>query len=149
MPPTRVPDPEGRDARVGLAEAGWAVAVAAWSPSTDVLRTDDALVVRVELAGAGAADVQVRATGRELAVWGVRRPPAGHVPRGIDRMEIAFGPFERVVPLPARVVPEAARAQLADGLLEVVLPLARPDPDPDDPAGRRGDVLLTVLVLRP
>jgi HSP20 family protein len=141
-----VPYPDGRDARVGLAEAGWAVAVAAGSPSTDVLRTEDAVVVRVELAGARAADVQVRATEGELAVRGVRRPPAGHAPRQIDRMEIAFGPFERVVPLPDRVVPEAARAQLADGLLEVVLPLARPEPEP---APRRQDVLLTVVVLHP
>lgn len=143
--PTRVPYPEGTDARVDLAEAGWTVAVAAWSPPTDVLRTDDAVVVRVELAGAGAAGVQVRATEGELTVWGVRRPPAGLVPRQIDRMEIAFGPFERVIPLPERVIPESAQAQIADGLLEVVLPLAAPEPEAHP---RRPEVLLTVLVLR-
>ena len=143
--PTRVPYPEGMDPRVGLAEAGWAVSVAAWSPPADVLRTDETVVVRVELAGAGAADVQVRATEGELTVWGVRRPPAGQVPRQIDRMEIALGPFERVIPLPERVVPESAQAQIADGLLEVVLPIARPEPEPSP---RGSEVRLTVLVVR-
>ncbi len=143
--PRRVPYPEGIDPRVGLAEAGWAVAVAAWSPPVDVLRTDDGVVVRVELAGARAADVQVRATERALTVWGVRRPPAGLSPRQIDRMEIAFGPFERVISLPERVVPESAQAQIADGLLEVVLPLAQSEPEA---LPRRPEVLLTVLVLR-
>jgi HSP20 family protein len=143
--PTRVPYPEGVDPRVDLAEAGWTVAVAAWSPPTDVFRTEEAVVVRVELAGASAAEIQARATEGELTVWGVRRPPAGLVPRQIDRMEIAFGPFERVISLPERVIPESAQARVVDGLLEVVLPLARPEPEPTP---RRPEVLLTVLVLR-
>jgi HSP20 family protein len=39
-------------------------------------------------------------------------------------MEIAYGPFERAVPLPATVVPEAGAATCRDGLLEIVLPKA-------------------------
>lgn len=143
--PRRVPYPEGMDPLVELAESGWTVAVAAWSPPVDVLRTDDGVVVRVELAGARASDIQVRATEGALTVWGVRRPPAGQIPRQIDRMEIAFGPFERVIPLPDRVIPESAQAQIADGLLEVVLPVADSEPET---APRRAEVRLTVLVLR-
>lgn len=95
-----------------------------WTPPTDVLLADDGVVVRVELAGTEARDIQVRASDSELIVSGSRRDPIGTRPRRIDRMEIAFGPFERVIPLPALVVAENARAHLRGGLLEVILPLA-------------------------
>lgn len=97
---------------------------AVWCPPTDVFRTDDAVVVRLELPGVRVEDVQVRISGGELIVWGHRRPPVGPRPRRIDRMEIAFGPFERLVPLPEPVVADSAHAELGDGLLEVILPLA-------------------------
>lgn len=95
-----------------------------WCPPTDVLLADGLIVVRLELAGARPSDVRARVDEAELVVWGQRPAPSGPQPRRIDRMEIAFGPFERVVPLPEPVLPEEARATLADGLLEVVLPLA-------------------------
>jgi HSP20 family protein len=82
------------------------------------------VVVRVELAGTEPRDIHVRATDSQLIVGGARRDPTGSRPRRIDRMEIAFGPFERIIPLPALVVAENARASLRGGLLEVVLPLA-------------------------
>ncbi len=69
-------------------------------------------------------EIRVQTTAHELTVSGVRRDPLGPRPRRIDRMEIAFGPFERVIPLPVPVLADAARACLDKGLLEVVLPLA-------------------------
>jgi HSP20 family protein len=105
-------------------EPSWSTVI--WTPPTDVLLSDDAVIVRIELAGTAPADVQVRATSAELMILGYRREPPGPRPRRIDRMEIAFGPFERTIPLPAPVLPESARARLADGLLEVSLPLAEP-----------------------
>lgn len=112
-----------------------------WVPPADVLRTQDEVIVRVELAGAAPGDLRLRATDRELSLTGSRREPSGPRPVRIDRMEIAFGPFERTIPLPAPVHPESATARLADGLLEVVLPLA----DPPTPAPRRDVVVAIVL----
>jgi HSP20 family protein len=123
-------------------EPSWSTAI--WTPPTDVLVADDVVIVRIELAGIGPRDVQVRATAEELFVLGYRREPPGPRPQRIDRMEIAFGPFERTIPLPAPVVPDAAQARLADGLLEVVLPLA----EPHRPAAS-GGMVLVILSGRP
>jgi HSP20 family protein len=123
--------------RVEQAEpSSWSMA--AWTPPTDVIVGDDEVVVRVELAGTRPEDLEVRASPTELVVAGVRREPAGPRPRRIDRMEIAFGPFDRSIPLPAPVLPEMARARLADGLLEVALPLA----EPHRPAPRGGMIVI-------
>ena len=123
----------------GPEESAWGIAL--WVPPADVAQTDEDVIVRIELAGAAPGDVRVRATETELVVAGLRREPPGPRPRRIVRMEIAFGPFERVIPLPAPVRPEAATARLADGLLEVILPLA----DLPQPAPRGGIVVAIML----
>ncbi|HEV3168547.1 MAG TPA: Hsp20/alpha crystallin family protein [Isosphaeraceae bacterium] len=99
-------------------------ALPVWEPPADVLVVDETVVVRLELAGTAAEAIHVHAAATEVIVAGIRRDPMGVAPRRIDRMEIAFGPFERTVPLPCSVDPDRARAHLADGLLEIALPLA-------------------------
>jgi HSP20 family protein len=121
--------------------SAWGIAL--WVPPADVVRTDEEVIVRVELAGATPGDVRVGASETELIVAGHRREPPGPPVRRIDRMEIAFGPFERAIPLPVPVRPEAATARLADGLLEVVLPLADP---PQPRSGSRGAVVVAIVL---
>jgi HSP20 family molecular chaperone IbpA len=82
-----------------------------WDPPTDVLVTEEAVVVRVNLAGTTPNDIRVRAALGEVVVSGVRRDPLAPARRRIDRMEIAFGP-------------DRAWARLSDGLLEINLPLS-------------------------
>lgn len=122
-----------------LEGVSWGVAL--WVPPADVVRTEDEVIVRLELAGTAPGDVRVRATEHELSVAGLRREPPGPRARRIDRMEIAFGPFERTIALPAPVRPEAASARLADGLLEVILPLADPPHSPP-----RSGILITIVL---
>jgi HSP20 family protein len=44
-----------------------------------------------------------------------------------QQIEIEHGPFRRIVELGAEVVAGEARASYEDGMLEVEIPLARPD----------------------
>ena len=88
------------------------------------MRTERELVVRLELAGTPAEEVHVRVVESELIVSGRRRDPLGQGLRRVDRMEIAFGHFERIIPLPVPVEADRGSARLADGFLEIVLPLA-------------------------
>jgi HSP20 family molecular chaperone IbpA len=37
-------------------------------------------------------------------------------------MEVNSGPFERAIPLPARVEPEGTTATIREGMLEITLP---------------------------
>jgi HSP20 family protein len=98
----------------------------AFRPPVDCFRTEDPpqLTVRVELPGVDPRDVHISATPPALVVAGERRRPAG-ADRVYQQMEIADGPFERQIPLDEDVDTTAATATYADGVLEIVLPLAR------------------------
>lgn len=126
--------------RFDPSESAWASAF--WEPPADVVVTDDAVIVRVELAGVAARDIQVQAGETELSVAGLRREWSGPRPRRIDCMEIARGRFQRTIPLPAAVDARDAVGRLAEGLLEVVLPLAE---QPEHPA--EGLVLVVIRGL--
>jgi HSP20 family protein len=83
-------------------------------------------VVKAELAGVDVDEVGLEIRGRQLVIAGERRPDEA-AGRLYQQIEIEHGPFRRVVELGAEVVPGDARASYEDGILEVEIPLARPD----------------------
>jgi HSP20 family protein len=99
-----------------------------FSPSVDVFYTDDPprAVVKADLAGVDIQDVGLEIRGRQLIIGGERRPAAA-TGRLYQQIEIEHGPFRRVVELGAEVVADEAHASYEDGMLEVQIPLARPD----------------------
>jgi HSP20 family protein len=107
--------------RTGLRGGGF-------SPSVDVYYVDDPprAVVKAELAGIAVEDVALEIHGRQLVMAGERRPDEA-TGRLYQQIEIEHGPFRRVVELGADVVAEEAKASYEDGVLEVEIPLARPD----------------------
>jgi HSP20 family protein len=99
-----------------------------FSPSVDVFYTDDPprAVVKADLAGVDIQDVALEIRGRQLLIAGERRP-AEAAGRLYQQIEIEHGPFRRLVELGAEVAAGEARASYEDGILEVEIPLARPD----------------------
>jgi HSP20 family protein len=99
-----------------------------FSPSVDVYYTDNPprAVVKADLAGVDVQNVALEIRGRQLLIAGERRP-AEAAGRLYQQIEIEHGPFRRLVELGAEVVPDAARASYEDGILEVEIPLARPE----------------------
>jgi HSP20 family protein len=98
-----------------------------FSPAVDVFYEGDPprAVVHAELAGIDPDELSLEIQGRELVIAGHRRPD--HSERRLyQQLEIDFGPFRRVIPLGADVVPTDARATYTDGILRIELPLARP-----------------------
>jgi HSP20 family protein len=83
-------------------------------------------VVQAELAGIDPDELTLEIEGRELVIAGHRRPDDAEG-RLYQQLEIDFGPFRRVIPLGAEVVPSQARATYTDGILRIELPLARPE----------------------
>jgi HSP20 family protein len=97
-----------------------------WQPATDVIETEKALVVRLELAGVRIDDLRVSVDGDVVRVSGARTaPPCSDVQR-LHQMEIAFGPFERVLRIDEPFEREAVSAHLEDGFLTVTLPKRLP-----------------------
>ena len=100
----------------------------AFSPAVDVYYMADPprAVVRAELAGVRASEVELEIRGRELVISGHRRSPDADAERLYQQLEVQHGPFRRAVSLGADVDVDAARATYEDGMLTVQLPIRAP-----------------------
>ena len=98
-----------------------------WQPAINAYRCVDRFVIGVDLAGTDKAAIQVLAEPWRLIIRGTRplSEPACDQPQPVQvlAMEIDYGPFERVLDLPAEVDPGHITAEHRNGLLWVYLPL--------------------------
>src|SRR3954447_27063723 len=83
-------------------------------------------IVKVAIPGVDPDDVSLAIRGRQLVISGGRRAQEAEA-RLYQQIEIAHGPFKRVVELSAEVDAENASATYDDGILRIDIPLARPD----------------------
>ena len=97
-----------------------------WQPAADVHETSDALVIKLEVAGATTETLSVTLSGdgRHLTVSGARGEGSGEAKVLCHQLEIYFGPFERTFALPDhfRVDRDAITATLKNGFLTIRLP---------------------------
>ena len=96
----------------------------AWHPPTDVLETDDAVVVVVEIAGMRGLNISVTFDRQILSIRGAR--PDTNICKTYHQMEIDYGEFASDVQVPSRVDSDKIEATYSDGFLKVVLPKAVP-----------------------
>ena len=96
-----------------------------WVPPTDVLETDDAVLIFVALPGVDADKVDLVIRGGVLMISGERVLPAELRTAIIHRLELPQGRFERQVALPAGRY-GTPRSGVADGCLVIRLPKAPP-----------------------
>ena len=113
----------------------------AFTPAVDVYYVADPprAVVRAELAGVRAAEIELEIRGRELILAGQRRPGGADEERLYQQLEVQHGPFRRVVALGADVDADAAKATYEDGMLTVELPIVAPAGSRTVPIQRAGD----------
>lgn len=95
-----------------------------WRPPTDVFETEQAVIVRVEIAGMREDDFSISLTGSQLTVRGNR--PDIQERRAYHQMEITFGEFNVEVKLPAPIVAEKVAAEYTAGFLRLVFPKDKP-----------------------
>ena len=82
-------------------------------------------IVKADLPGVELEEIQLEISGRELKISGERPVPETEG-RVYQQLEIATGPFSRVVELGADIVTEQVRATYDDGVLRIELPLRQP-----------------------
>ena len=101
----------------------------AFTPTVDVYYVADPprAVVRAELAGVRAAEIELEIRGRELILAGQRHGADAEEERVYQQLEIQHGPFRRVISLGADVDADAAKASFEDGVLTVELPIRAPE----------------------
>ena len=95
-----------------------------WSPPIDVFETDEAIVVRVEIAGMKESDFVITLDDRHLSIRGTR--PDLPERRAYRQMEIRFGEFSVEVDLHTQVDVDKVEAIYTNGFLRVTLPKASP-----------------------
>jgi HSP20 family protein len=103
-----------------LHAVSWQVRSNVWSPPTDLYETEEAYVVRVEIAGMREDDFEVLLENDILLISGLR--PDLTERRAYQQMEIRFGKFSTALTLPGSVNIEQARAEYKEGFLTIVLP---------------------------
>lgn len=92
----------------------------------DVFEDDKRVVVRIEVPGMEKEDLDVHVVDGSLVVRGEKRFEHERTDGRWRVLQCAYGSFNRVVPLPAPVKPDEARARYRNGVLKIELPKTQP-----------------------
>lgn len=98
-----------------------------WTPHTDILETEDDVIIVMDVAGVSKEDCRVTFEDDLLKVSGMRarRQPPGLI--RYHRMEVEYGPFEKLFRVPMDLVdPGRIQAVHRNGFLELTLPKRKP-----------------------
>ena len=95
-----------------------------WSPLMDILETKDKLIVKAELPGLEAKDVNVSVSGDLLTIKGEKEKEEEEEEKGehYHCVERRYGSFQRSFRLPASVKGDKVEATFDKGVLKVTLP---------------------------
>ena len=99
----------------------WAQA-GSWAPAVDVFEKDGNIVLKAELPGVDAKDVDVRVENNTLSLRGERKLEGEVTRENYHRAERAYGAFARSFALPNVVDTENIKADFKDGVLQLTLP---------------------------
>jgi HSP20 family protein len=91
-------------------------------PSTDVVETDKAFEISIELPGLERNDIDISADDGNLVIRGEKKAETEKKDNNYHIAERSYGMFYRSVPLPAGVDPEAIQATMSKGVLKITIP---------------------------
>jgi HSP20 family protein len=108
----------GRD--ISASETGFG----AWMPSVESYTKGNELVLKCELPGVDPKDVDVTLdeNARQLIIKGERKTEKDAKDENYIYRELAYGSFERRLPLPEGVKTEQVKAKFTNGILEITVP---------------------------
>jgi HSP20 family protein len=94
-----------------------------WSPDADVFERHELFVVKMDLPGLSESDVRVEISEDELTIMGERGSEWHEGDDSWQNEERPWGRFFRRVPLPDGAWPTRAHTTLANGVLEITVPV--------------------------
>ena len=93
-----------------------------WTPTSDVVETDESIAIHLDLPGLKRDDIHIELNdGNTLIIRGERKFEEQEKAK-YHRVERFYGSFTRTYVLPATVQSDKIAATFKDGVLEVVLP---------------------------
>lgn len=96
--------------------------VADWLPAVDIIEEKEQFVLRADIPGVNAEDIEVNMEKGVLSLSGERHKETSEEVDGMQRMERSSGKFYRRFTLPESANPEAISAKSANGILEIIIP---------------------------
>jgi HSP20 family protein len=93
-----------------------------WWPSADLSETKDSFIIKAELPGLDAKDVEVSISGNVLTLKGEKKKEEEEKDEHHYRAERYYGSFQRTFQLPANVKADKVEATFEKGVLKVTLP---------------------------
>ena len=94
------------------------------SPAIDMYQTEDDVVVKAALPGLKVEDVDITVTGETLTLRGEFKQENEQKESSYYIREQRSGSFERSLLLPTDVKADKAKADFADGILTITMPIA-------------------------
>jgi HSP20 family protein len=107
-----------------LVDQVWGGRQESWLPAVDVFDKADAVVVKAELPGMDADDIQIEVDDNVLTIKGERKFEEQVEEERYYRVERRFGSFQRSLALPQGVQADQIQAGYEDGILTVSVPKA-------------------------
>ena len=95
-----------------------------WTPSVDVIETDEDIKLKAELAGIDPKDISIEIQDNVLTVSGERKFEEEVKEDKYYRIERRYGSFSRSIALPQTADQEKIDAKYENGVLEVTVPKA-------------------------
>lgn len=105
-----------------LPNTKWENSELGFAPSAELDETEDAILLKLEIPGMEAKDLDVQVTPEAVSVSGERKSETKTEEKGVTRSEFRYGKFQRVIPLPSRVQNNNVEAEYKDGILRLTLP---------------------------
>ena len=99
-----------------------AMSTTAWNPSVDIFENENEIVLKAELPGMEAKNIEVKLENNVLTLKGERHFEKEAKEENYHRIEREYGSFSRAFSLPTAVKDDKVTAEYKDGILKVVLP---------------------------
>jgi len=95
---------------------------AEWAPAVDVSETAEEVVVKAEVPGMEAKDIDISLSGDILTVKGEKKSEREETKENYHLVERSYGSFSRSLKLPAAVVVDKIEASYQKGVLTISCP---------------------------
>jgi HSP20 family protein len=96
-----------------------------WTPSVDLVRREDALVLRADVPGIKPDEVKIEVEDDVLTISGEHSEEREEKKERYVRRERRYGSFSRSMALPKGVEADDIQATTEDGVLEVTIPMPK------------------------
>ena len=91
--------------------------------AVDVSEDGNQVTTEMHVPGIDPKQIEIEVDGEMLRVSGHREEKTEKSKKNFFSREIRYGSFERIIPLPKRVVSDQAKATYHDGILTVTIPI--------------------------